>query len=257
MKKYFAILIAFVPFNFFRLFLYRRLLDYRIVKGAKIAPFTLIIAEHCEIGKVSIGFLNYISAKKVNFRDDVRIGKLNRFKWLEEIYVGEGTTIVTGNVAFGTRPGISPFEGFQKLYLGKDCVITNRHLLDVSDELIIGDNVTIAGEGSQFWTHGFDLQHVKIQAGIKVGNRVYIGSRCMVLGGAHVANDVVIGAGTTVARSIDHSGFYVSSGLVRKSDVPNYTKTDALTDYNGFKFVRRILPAATQSNITISRDAKL
>lgn len=257
MKKYFAVLIAVVPFNFFRLFLYRRLLGYRIARGAKIAPFTLIIAEYCEMGKVSVGFFNNITVKKVNLRDNAKIGKLNRFKWLEELYVGEGTTFLTGNVAFGTRPGISPFEDYQKLRFGKDCVITNRHLFDISDELIIGDDVTIAGVGSQFWTHGFDLQHVKIQASIEIGSRINIGSRCLVLGGVHVVNDVVIGAGTTVNQSIVQSGFYVSSGLVRKSDVPNYTKTDTLANYKGFKFARRTLPVAAQSNIASSREAKL
>jgi len=256
MKKYLAILIAFVPFNFFRQFLYRRLLGYRIEKGARIGLFNIIIADQCYIGRASIGLFNYISVKTLVLDNGVSIGKLNRFKWLEEFYVGKNTTFLTSNIAFGTRPGVSPFESNQRLRFGKDCVITNRHSFDISDELIIGDDVTIAGVGSQFWTHGFDLNHVKIQAKIEIGSRINIGSRALVLGGIRIVDDVVIGAGTTVNRSIDQSGFYVSSDLVRKSDVPNYTNYCALTDYKGFKFARRTL-STTQNNIARSPETEL
>ena len=239
MRRYLAILIAFVPFNFIRIFFYRRLLGYKVSSGAKISALTLIDANSCEIGRVTIGPLNYISVKKLILKNDVTIGRLNRFKWIGKLYVEEVSSIVSGNVAFGSRPGISPFESSQNFYIGKKCIITNKHLFDISDELKIGDDVTIGGTGTQFWTHSFDLQHIKIQAGIKIGNQVYIGSRCLILGGVSVADNVIIGAGTNVSRSISRAGFYVSSELVRKGDVQDYMHTGLITNFKDYKFARR------------------
>ncbi len=256
MKKYLAVFIAFVPFNFARIYLYRALLNYQIEPGAEIAAFNLIDADYFEMGCASIGYFNLINAKKVVLKDDVRINKFNRFKSLTELFIGEYSVFVTGNVAYGTRPNSSPYEDHQCFYVGKNSIITNKHSFDISDTLTIGDDVTIAGTGTQFWTHGFDLHHVKIQAGIEIGSHVYIGSSCLVLGGVYVVDNVVIGAGTTVTRSIDKTGFYVSSVLLRKGDVPNYAESEAITNFKGGIYTRRTMSYASKENISTYKVKK-
>jgi len=239
MRKLLAILICFVPVGMLRIFLYRWLLGYKIPYAAKIAPFNFILAKECVLGNVNIGYLNYFNVDKLQLDDGVRVVRFNRFKLLSSLHVGKNTNFLVGNVAFGTRTGVSPFKEYEALSFGDSCVVTNRHIFDLSESINIGNDVTIGGEGSQFWTHGFDLDHVKIQAGIKIGDRVYVGSRSMILQGVAITDNVSIGAGTVVSKSLNESGFYVSSNLISKGNPKLYDSSSSLVVHNGFKFVRK------------------
>lgn len=239
MKRYLALLIAFTPFCKLRVFLYRYMLGYDVSWGARIAPFTVIVADRCRIERVRIGPFNYLEAASLDLAEGVVIGRLNRLKWLRRLRVGENTSISSSNTMCGTRPGISPFKMFENVDIGSGCTITNRHSFDVSDEITVGHNVTVAGSGTQFWTHGFDINRVKIQGRIIIGNNGYIGSRSIVVQGVSIADDVVIGAGTTVSRSITSGGFYVSAVLTRKGDIKSYGESFDVTTHNGYCFVRK------------------
>lgn len=239
MKKFIAVLVAFIPFGVVRIFLYRSILGYKISYSAKIGPFNYIFADSCFIGQVNIGFFNYFDVGDLVLNDGVIIGRFNRFRWISKLLVGAGSVIRGRNSFFGTKPGISPFKTNEQMTMGQSCIVTNRHQFDLSEAITIGDDVTIGGADSQFWTHGFDLEHTKIQAGINIGDRVYIGSRVMVLQLVSIASDVVVGAGTVVSKSISESGFYVSSAVVRKSDVPCYKNSKSLVNFNGYGFLRK------------------
>lgn len=239
MRKFFIALIAITPINAIRVFLYRAILGYEIAPSAKIGLFNIINAKICKIGNARIGHFNYFDTSKIELHDDAYIGRFNRFKWLSILVIESKSSFVSGNVAVGTKPGVSPFKINEILHVGQSCVVTNRHLFDVAEPIILGNDVTIAGSGTQLWTHGFDLQHVKIQAGIKIGNNVYIGSRSMILQGVAIVDGVLVGAGTTVSRSIRTRGFYVSGLLERKADVPSYKSNEAAVVHNGFAFVRK------------------
>lgn len=238
MKKIIVLIVAFLPFNILRLFCYRHLLGYQIAKSARIAPFNIILAERCEMGRVTMGSFNFIQLNELKLADNVSLGRFNRIKLIFALHIGASSHMGSWNVAFGTRLGVSPFKVHEQLRIGESSVITSHHSFDLSDEIVLGNDVTIAGEGTQFWTHGFDLNHVKIQAPIKIGDHVYVGSRALIVQGINISAYTMIGAGTTVSSSITKSGFYVSSALIRKSDVANYAGTQTIT-YGGYSFARR------------------
>lgn len=113
------------------------------------------------------------------------------------------------------------------------------HLFDLSDTITIGDNVTIGGQGTQFWTHGFDLNHVKIQAPIEIEDDVYIGSSCIIMAGVKIVKSVSVGSGSVVPKSILESGFYISSNLIKKGEVSDWSNNEDLLTHNDSKFIRK------------------
>lgn len=238
MKKIIALIIAVLPFNALRLICYRRLLGYQIAPSARIAPFNVILVGRCELGRITMGPFNLMQLNELKLADNVSIGRFNRIKFITALHVGASSHMGSWNVAFGTRPGVSPFKLHEQLKIGESSVITSHHSFDLSDEITLGDDVTIAGDGTQFWTHGFDLNHVKIQAPITIDDHVYVGSRALIVQGVKIISHTMIGAGTTVSGSITESGFYVSSALVRKSDVANYSSAQTVA-HGGYNFARR------------------
>lgn len=97
----------------------------------------------------------------------------------------------------------------------------------------------MGGVGTTLWTHGFDINRVKIQSPVIIGNNIYVGTNSIICQGVKVVDNVVVGAGTVVSRSINESGFYVSNTLLRKSAVANYS--DQAEVQNDQKFVRKPL----------------
>ena len=230
--------IAVVPFTALRVFLYRALLGYEIAPGGRIGMFNFINAGRLKMGRAAIGSFNLIDVGELVMDDGAAVSRFNRFKMFNRLQMGERSVIRSNNTVFGTLPGISPFKGHEDMALGKDCIITNGHLFDLSDSVTFGDNVTVAGKESQFWTHSFDFGHVKMQAPIAVDDDVYIGARSIITPGVNITSRVSVGAGTTVSKSITEPGFYVSSSLVRKGDVPDYS-AQGCVERNGARFCRR------------------
>lgn len=237
-RKVTAFLIAFTPFNSLRVFFYRNLLGYRIAPGCRIGMFNYINVDYCSIGRAAIGILNFIEVNELVLEDGARLSRLNRFKMFKQMRLGSGSVILSNNIFFGTRRGISPFKDHENVTVGKDCIITNGHLFDLSDSINLGDNVTVGGAGCQFWTHSFGLNHIKMQAPITIGDDVYFGARCIMTPGVSIVGGVSIGAGTIVSKSILEPGFYVSSCLLRKGEVTDYS-TESLVTHNGARFFRR------------------
>jgi acetyltransferase-like isoleucine patch superfamily enzyme len=102
--------------------------------------------------------------------------------------------------------------------------ITSDHRIDCTATVHIGSFSTIAGTGSELWTHGYvhALQgagRYRVDGRIRIGNNVYVGSSCIITTGVSLANGVIVGAGATVARSLTEPGMYVSAAL-RRLDRP-------------------------------------
>ena len=96
--------------------------------------------------------------------------------------------------------------------------VTAGHLLDMTDSIDIGKRTTLAGAGTQIWTHSFlrskELgKNVRIDAPVRIGEWCYIGARCNIMLGVSIANEVTVGAQTVIAKSLEKSGTYVGQGL--------------------------------------------
>lgn len=242
MRKILAITIAFMPFNSLRIFFYRFLLGYEISYKCRIKGFNLLLCNKMKMeGNAKIeGRGNVIlDINEVVISAGATIGKLNRFRSFNKLFMGSDVIVRSQNAFFGTFDNISPFKEFENILIGNKSIITSKHIFDLSDEVIIGEDVTFGGSGSQIWTHGFDLEHTKIQSGIKIGNRCYIGTRALLMPGNNICDDVSIAGGCVVSRPISEPGFYVSSQLIRKSDCPSFKSNKNVRSKAGFYFYRK------------------
>lgn len=175
-KKIFIILVSYVPLNFIRIFMYK-LLGYKIGKNVKIGFKTVLLSKDCEIGDyVEIAKSNYIEAKKIYIGSRTRIGKYNKI------------------VAWASYS--RELSNSNYIYIGKECLITEGHLLDGSFGFSIGDRTWIAGRNSSFWSHG----STHIQGPIKIGDKCYIGSDVKMGTNITIGDEVLIAMGSTVLK---------------------------------------------------------
>jgi len=201
--------------------------------------FNFILCDKMTMKTASIGVLNRINAHELDLANGSSIGRRNCINDAYRVILDEKAMIVSGNHIVGTRAGLSPFKMNENFLAGYKTIITVGHRFDLSDTIEIGDNVTFGGTMSEVWTHGFDVNHVKIQQSVTVGSDVYIGSRCIILPGANIVERTSIGAGTVVSKAIDEPGFYVSSQLLRKADCQDYSSMEGIVSRNGANFFRK------------------
>jgi acetyltransferase-like isoleucine patch superfamily enzyme len=238
-RKLILPLIAVMPFNRLRIFLYRLLAGYRISYDSRIGWFNFIDVKEAQIIEGRIGHFNIIRCRTLKMSPGSRIDKFNHVKNPHTITLGKNSIIGTRNHFVGTRPGLTPFKEYENIIIGQETIITVGHLFDLSDTITLGDNITFGGRGTEVWTHGFDLNHVKIQAPVIIGDDVYVGSRCMIIQGVEICGHVSLGAGTVVPKSIVEPGFYVSSQLFKKAHATDYSTAENIIEYKNARFVRK------------------
>jgi acetyltransferase-like isoleucine patch superfamily enzyme len=239
LKKVLLIVVAFTPFNKIRIGLYRLLFGYNISNDSYIGFGNLLDCKFCKISGGFIGNFNSIQCNKFIMHKGSKIRKLNKFLHVNTAEIGEDAYIQVRNTIVGTRPATCPYKEHENFYIGAKSILTRRHTFDLSDTISIGEDVTFAGNGTEVWTHGFDINHIKIQGAVTIGDKGYIGSQCIISLGVKIADNVLIGAGTVVSKSITESGFYVSSHLIRKGDVQNLIEHKDAVEYNGAKFIKK------------------
>lgn len=123
-----------------------------------------------------------------------------------------------GHFINATRGRIGVSYGESVLKLGLSSNITSRHRLDLCCSITIGNFSTIAGNGSQLWTHGYvhemeGIARYRIDGPIVIEDNVYIGSMSFISMGVRIAKGVIVGGGTSVAKDLLKPGLYVSGPL--------------------------------------------
>lgn len=177
-----AALIALVPLNGLRLFLYRRLLGYRIGAGARIAPLTLLACRSVELGP------------------GARIGRLNVFKGDFALTAGSGFFVGDFNVFICPWDLAGKARGYAgTLDFGADCVVNDWHYLDVHGTIRIGDGSWIAGRASQFYTHGVSVT----DRDITIGAGCFVGSAVRFAPGSGIGDRNIVGIGSVVLGRIE------------------------------------------------------
>lgn len=91
--------------------------------------------------------------------------------------------------------------------IGKRCSIATKSFGSEPYLIEIGDNVQIT-RGVSFFNHGGSWVYRKKYplidyfGKIKIGNNVYIGNYALILPGVSIGDDVIVGAGAVVTKSI-------------------------------------------------------
>ncbi|AYN58718.1 acetyltransferase [Arthrobacter phage Peas] len=123
--------------------------------------------------------------------------------------LGPDTYLGAGTILKGTR-----------LTTGKGCFINHGGLID-SGQVTLGDGVFV-GPGVIMVSRDHELGPAAKRAGanydkpITVGNGAWIGARATVLGGVHIAEGCVIGAGAVVTQDTLPNALYAGVPAVFK-----------------------------------------
>lgn len=196
---------------------YKWAFGYEFSPSAALSRFTLVTAQKLVMRQNSkIGPFNLIDSKVVILDRGAEIRSRNILINLAYTKLHEQATIVTANKFVGPRR-LNVHTNFDSsLELGNDSAITFGHYFDLFESIVFGDNVVVGGIGSQFWTHGFNNMRQRISGSIEVGDWCYFGSRILVNPNVNICDNVTVGGGSVVHKSIGSSGLYVSNSLIKK-----------------------------------------
>lgn len=103
------------------------------------------------------------------------------------------TNIISAHAIYGSLPGGSRLE------LGEHSYVTSRHGIDCSGSLFLGPYSALAGFGSQVLTHSLDLvRDAQTAYPVLIGERSFVGARCVLLGGSSLPSRSVLAAGSVL-----------------------------------------------------------
>lgn len=92
------------------------------------------------------------------------------------------------------------------LIMGEDSAITKQHHIDCTDTVTIGKLTSVGGYGTQILTHSTSLQENKQGcAPVFIGHHCFIGTRSIILPGAKLADQSVLGAGAVLKKEMTES----------------------------------------------------
>ena len=155
----------------------------------------------------------------VTFGNNIDICVKGCFKIGDYSRLGSNTHIRGNNITFGKHlfnsSGLNIGGGGRQypnanFRIGDRCTIHNN-FINVCEPVEIGDDVGLSTEVS-ILTHGYWLSvlegHPATFKGVKIGNEVIVGYRSLIIMGVNICDDIVIGAQSTVTKSIKESGIY-------------------------------------------------
>jgi acetyltransferase-like isoleucine patch superfamily enzyme len=155
-----------------------------------------------------IGF-SYIYPERLVMEQGSRIGHANVCKGLNLLRMAEYSSIGKLNWITGfpkksaTRHFVFELSRNPRLVIGRHVAITNRHLVDCTNRIIIGEYTTIAGFRSQLLTHSIELASSRqASAPIIIGKRCFLGTGVIILPGSTIASFSVVAAGAVVPKSL-------------------------------------------------------
>ena len=182
--------ILLVPFWPFKRFLLRKLFGYSLAPSARIG-------------------YSYIFPRRLRMAAGAKIGHGNVCKGIELLSMGSHASIGRLNwiTGFPRRTNTKHFElqpaRRPRLVIARHSAITNRHIIDCTDRVIIGEFSTIAGFRSQLLTHSIDLVESRQKAcPILIGKRCFVGTSVVILPGAQIPGYSVLAAGCVVATPL-------------------------------------------------------
>ncbi len=115
--------------------------------------------------------------------------------------------------------------------MGKGCYISTKNFSSEPYLIEIGENVRIAKKVSFFTHEGvwtlrkkYNLDDLDYFGKIKIGNNTYIGESVIILAGANIGENCIIGAGSVVSKSVPNNVVAAGNPLVYVSNIHEYLK---------------------------------
>lgn len=193
-----------------------RLLGHKVAWDARIG-FSLILADRIFMDAgTRIGHFSIVWVRRVVLRPGAYFGHMNFFKGPFSMALASRAGIGNRNVVTRARHGVS--YGPASLTLGELSKVTAGHKIDCTNSVLVGDYCTLAGAGTQIWTHGYvhtncGPERYRVDGRVRLGNNVNVGSQSIITGGVMISDGIMVGVGTTVSKNLSEPGFYVSGAL--------------------------------------------
>jgi acetyltransferase-like isoleucine patch superfamily enzyme len=192
-KALLSIILFFFPWPLRRWAL-TRLFGYQIHATARIG-FSMILVDKLEMGPRS------------------RIANLTVCKGLALLQMGEWSSIGNLNQITGFPANDRSYFGADRdrrpeLILGRHSAVTERHIIDCTDSVRIGDFATFAGYRSQILTHSLDLDELRQTAKpVAIGDYCFVGTGSILLSGTALPDYSVLGAGSLLNATYTETHF--------------------------------------------------
>lgn len=151
--------------------------------------------------------LAWIFPESLEMGQNSSIGHATVVKGLSRLVLGAHASIgracwVTGFPRGGARHFTHQPDRRPELIVGAHSAITNRHLIDCTASVMIGEFSTFAGFASQILTHSIDLSVSRqSSAPIAIGSYCFVGTNSVLLGGSVLPDYCVLGAKSLLNRA--------------------------------------------------------
>lgn len=161
-----------------------RRLGHNIHPSARVAPNVVLHVKHFEVAAGG------------------RVAPFNLIKHMTSISVSTGAHIGKMNVISAHPVYARLYEDGARLALDDNSYITSRHTLDCSGGMSVGELAAVAGRQTLVLTHSIDLgRDSQLAYPVVVGERSFVGARCVLLGGAVLPSRSVLAAGSVLTRN--------------------------------------------------------
>jgi acetyltransferase-like isoleucine patch superfamily enzyme len=181
--------------------------------------------------------LSIVLPDRLVMEDGAVIGNFNLARSLEELSLGPGAMIGRLNYVFGiprSDPQLAGTERRIALVMERGALLMNRHQVDCSSLVTLGENCLVAGAGTAIASHWIDMGAWAMRsAPVQVGAHSMVGTRCILLGGAALPPRSALGAGS-VLRSTEtlteriYSGVPATAVATIDHDAKFFTRTAQL-----------------------------
>lgn len=190
MKTFLKIVIIFLPWRLRRMILIK-VFRYKIDKTARIG-WSYIYPDYLEMGEGA--HINHLTvAIHLHNLTIEKNGYIGRENWIT------GFKLNSQSEHFAHQKDRDP-----SLYIGNETNITNKHHIDCTNTIRIGDFTTIAGYSSQLLTHSINIYKNRQESlPITIGNYCFVSSGVIILGGSALPDQSLLAAGAVLNKQYE------------------------------------------------------
>jgi acetyltransferase-like isoleucine patch superfamily enzyme len=161
----------------------------------------------------------WVFPERLIMEEQTSIGHLTVCKNIALLHLKAHSSLGRGNWITGFPLGTSSRHFAEEadrqpqLILGEHSAITHRHLIDCTNSITIGKFTTVAGFQSQILTHSINLQRNRQEsAPVRLGDYCFLGTNCVLLGGAALPDYCVLGAKSLLNKTFTEP-YYLYAGV--------------------------------------------
>ncbi len=172
---------------FLKRIIYSKYFGFELAKNSRVG-FSIVLCDKLKMGSNSkIGAFNIV--KNINMLEIGDFSTIGNFNWISAYPL-------TDKIHYNNQ------ERKTCLVIGKHAAITNRHLIDCTNKVVIGSYSIMAGNRTQILTHSIDLKLGKqITKESLIGEYCFVGTGCIILSGTSLPSFSLLAAGSVLTKT--------------------------------------------------------